>query len=279
VIQRVSANFVPVALNLYKVREATDEAGKFFKSVQKQRPAQYQGIYIVSPAGKVLSAQARQPAKPRTWTDDLLEVIDTALPKSGGPAARKVKRVDPLPDRGAGVSRDGSVSLAIYVRLMLKGFDRNSFGSAAIDTQTFTAKEWSALAPAKAEEKSEWNVPPAVGRKLCRLLSPSSDQATLARPEEVTDVRLKGKVVDVRQGIAYLRYTGHLQSERAYPFAPHKGKKVRAEVALLGVGAYDVKARRLLSFTLIGEGTFRNHAPYDYPVKYNTVAQWRLKRP
>ena len=41
---------MPVALNLYKVRQDKSEAGDFFRSVQKQKP-NYQGLWVVSPSG------------------------------------------------------------------------------------------------------------------------------------------------------------------------------------------------------------------------------------
>ena len=46
---------MPVALNLYKIREARGEGGDFFRSVYKQKP-QYQGLWVVSPDGKALAS-------------------------------------------------------------------------------------------------------------------------------------------------------------------------------------------------------------------------------
>jgi hypothetical protein len=45
---------VPVALNLYKVRQDRGEAGDFFRSVQRQKP-NYQGLWLVSPEGGTAS--------------------------------------------------------------------------------------------------------------------------------------------------------------------------------------------------------------------------------
>jgi hypothetical protein len=44
---------VPAAINLYSVRKATDGSREFFLSVQRQKD-QYQGVWIVTPEGKVL---------------------------------------------------------------------------------------------------------------------------------------------------------------------------------------------------------------------------------
>ena len=48
VVRLISSSFVPVALNLYKIRVEKGEAGDFFRSVQKQKD-QYQGLWVVSP--------------------------------------------------------------------------------------------------------------------------------------------------------------------------------------------------------------------------------------
>jgi hypothetical protein len=278
VIRRVSANFVPVALNLYEVRKASDAAGKFFKAVQKKRPAQYQGVYIVSYDGKVLSSQGRQPDPPKSWTKDLLEVIDAGLGEFGAPVPRKARPSDPLPHRGVGARADGGVTLAVYARVMLNGLERRGLGQPTIDSLALPGKDWSALAPRRAEAGASWEVPQAVARKLNRVLCPVSDQNSMPRPEEVTSVRLTGKVEAVRAGVAYLRYEGQIAGAHTFPFEPHKGKKTRGEAKLLGVGAYDVKAGRLLSLTLLADGAYRHHPPYDHEQKYGAVVEWRAKR-
>ncbi len=62
----VSENFVPTPINLYKVRKATDGARELFLSVQRQKD-QYQGIWIVSPDGKVLAGHQNFKDS-KTWT-------------------------------------------------------------------------------------------------------------------------------------------------------------------------------------------------------------------
>ncbi len=56
VIRFISQTCVPVALNLYEIRKAKGPGGDFFRNVQKQRPAQYQGLYLVAADGKVLAS-------------------------------------------------------------------------------------------------------------------------------------------------------------------------------------------------------------------------------
>ena len=70
VIQQVTTSFVPVAVNLYKVRLAKDAGGELFRSVQRQKD-QYQGIWIVSPAGKL--AGHHEFKSRETWTREVVE--------------------------------------------------------------------------------------------------------------------------------------------------------------------------------------------------------------
>src|SRR5207249_2210280 len=167
VIHRVTTNFVPVAVNLYKVRNAKDAGGELFRSVQRQKD-QYQGIWVVSPQGKVLAAHHNFKS-PKTWSQEVLETVDSALQSFGPVTARVVKPANPLPARGHGVQPDGSVNLALHARQMLGGGRQTAppgvaasrlwlwdgalrpDGPAVIDSLTLTAKDWAALMPPKTE--------------------------------------------------------------------------------------------------------------------------------
>src|SRR2546430_2588259 len=77
-------------------------AGTFFKAVQKQRPAQYQGLYLVSADGKVLAShQAFKDHK--TWTNELLADLTPGLKAFGDITPRKKQVVNALPNRGVGI--------------------------------------------------------------------------------------------------------------------------------------------------------------------------------
>jgi hypothetical protein len=119
VIQRVTTSFVPVAVNLYKVRQAKDAGGELFRSVQRQKD-QYLGIWIVSPVGKVLAGHHEFRSR-ETWTQEVLDTADTALKTFGAVPPRQVKSTDPLPFRGHGTQPDGTLCLAAYARQMLGG--------------------------------------------------------------------------------------------------------------------------------------------------------------
>jgi len=267
VIRRVCTGFVPVAVNLYTIRDARDAGGELFRSVQKQKD-QYQGIWIVSPDGRVLAGH-HTVQDHKTWTREVLATLDAALTAFGPVTPRAVERTDPLPHRGHGVRPDGSITLAIAVRYTFGGRPE---GDGVIDSLTLPEEEWVVLTPPRADVGTEWAVPGEVVRRLGRILSPSSDQSTMPRPEEVTAARLTARVQSVEGGVARLVYEGAIAAAHTY-----EGKVSHAEARLTGVGSsYDVPTGRLLSFLLVSEGTYRMAPPYDKDLRPTAAAvEWR----
>src|SRR5581483_1423324 len=107
-----------VALNLFKIRPDKGEAGDFFRSVQKQKP-NYQGLWIVSPEGKVLSAHQDMTSMADTrgkWTRSALADLESGLKAFGPVPPRRVEKVESLPHRGVGTQADGGVTLAVTDR-------------------------------------------------------------------------------------------------------------------------------------------------------------------
>src|SRR5262245_50466243 len=128
--------------------------------------------------------------------------------------------------------------------------------------------------PPAATAGTEWTLPEAVARQLCRGLSPSSDQSTMPRPGEVTAVRLTGRVVEVKEGMARLRYRGEIAARHVY-----EGKASHGQARVMGLGAYDVKARRMQSLLLLLEGTHRSPPPYDKAARETgAVLEWSPAR-
>ena len=264
---------MPVALNLYKIRVAKDAGGDFFRKVQRQRPAQYQGLYVVAADAKVLgSHQNFKSAK--TWPQEVLADLGKGLKAFGRVTPRRVKAQEPLPFPGAGVQKDGRVSLALYARGHYPGASRKELGTPTLDSVTLSAKEWATLAPAWSAAGAAWNLPRAVAQKLGRALSPSPELLTAPLPAEVTTARVGCKVHKVENGITYLTYEGQLEapSHKSY-----EGKRSSSKASLTGTAAYDAKTKELLSLTLVFDGVHRNVLPYDQGLKFGAVVEWRRK--
>lgn len=276
---------MPVALNLYKVREAKGEAGDFFRTVQKQRP-QYQGLWIVAPDGKVLGGHQdmKDIADRNKWSKKVLADVEAGLKAFGDVKPRQVERVESFPHRGVGVRPDGTATLAVTDRLVLvkdlnKDPPRDALGATILDSINLTAEELTSLAPADAKEGARWDVPEATARKFFPLLSVAD--TTFRSPKEVTSVRLAGRVEKAENGIAHVTYEGNIAGVHHGTKDEGKaGNKCSSEAKLLGgVGTYDVKAGKLLALTLVYDGQWRNYAPYDDPpARFGAVVEWRRGR-
>ena len=288
IIGRVTTDFVPVAVNLYKVRDAKDAGGELFRSVQRQKD-QYQGIWIISPQGKVLAGH-HEVKSHETWVQEVMETVNAALKVFGPVSPRQVKFADPLPFRGRGVQPGGSVCLAIYGRQMLGGGRQNvpvgvaasrfwlwdgalrPDGPPVIDSLTLAAKEWAALAPPRTEVGATWSVPEAVAREFCRLLIPSSDQSSMPRPKDAKLARLTGTVESVEDGLARIRLAGaweavHLQEGDAK-------RPLRGAATAEGIAVFDLKQHAIQSVLLVFSGSYGR--PGDEAVcAAGAVVEWR----
>ena len=282
---------MPAAVNLYKVRSATDGSRELFLSIQRQKD-QYQGIWIVSPEGKVLSG--RHDYKDfNQGSIELLETMDEGLREFGPVEPRRPKPANLLPFRGKGVQADGSVSLALYGRQMLGG-GRNAIpadvepaqawlwdgvlrpdGPIMLDSLDLQANEWAAFAPGKLEAGATWRLPEAVARKLTRLLSTSSDQSCMPKPEDAGVAELEAWVESVEGGIAILRFTGRWQM--MHLVEGDVKRPTYGTATAEGSAVYDVEGKSMRSLLLVFSGTIRSDRP-DAPInRTGAVAEWRSK--
>ena len=114
-IRLIAKNVVPVSVNLYEIRKAKGRGGDFFRGVQKQRPAQYQGLYLVTAEGKVLASHQNFKSH-KTWTKELIADLEPGLKAFGAVEEREIEPTDPLPERGVGVRKGGGACLAVFLR-------------------------------------------------------------------------------------------------------------------------------------------------------------------
>ena len=302
-IRRVSATFVPVAVNLYKVREADDAGGELFRSVQRQKD-QYQGVWIVSPEGKVLAAihdyQAVRDQEKlkldtgevrRRMAEELLAVVNRALDEFGPVTARAVRADDPLPSRGRGVQADGSVTLAVYVRQMLGGGRESAppsvpesrlwlwegplraDGPPVIDSFTLDAKSWSAFTPPKSEPGTTWEVPDTIAREFCRVLVPSSDQSAMPLPDDAKRARLTASVESIDDGVARIRLTGDW--EAVHLIEGDSNRPIAGTAVADSIATYDVRQKSMQSLLLIFRGTHGRPNDNNGQNPTGAVVEWR----
>lgn len=271
IIKTISENLVPVAVNLFDLREAKTTAGEMYRSIHKQQPL-YQGFWIVSPEGKVLAAHMEFKSE-ETWVQEVADTLKKGIQSFGKITRRQAKPVAPFPFRGRGVRDDGSVTLAIYIREAHGG---QFHDPGVLDQLTLTGKEFATLAPPSNREGTSWLISNLVAKKLCRCLSPSSDLVNMPLPKEVTDVRLAAKVIEVNGDTVIVSYEGKISATHEHPF--EKGKASRGQANIVGFGRYDARTRTMSSVVFVLEGTFRNFQPYDRDI--HTVfsgLEWQAK--
>ena len=290
-IRRVATSFVPVAVNLYKTRQAKDPGGELFRSVQRQKD-QYQGIWVISPAGKVLAGH-HEIKSHETWTQEVLETADAALKTFGPVSPRQVNATNPLPSRGHGVQPDGSVCLAIHARQMLGGGRQavpagvpdsrlwlwdgtlRRDGPTVIDSLTLDAEQWSAVSPPKTEPGTTWSVPDSVARQFCRVLVPSSDQSAMPRPADAKLARLTATVESVEGERVRIRLTGAWDA--VHLIEGDATRPIRGTATADGFAVYDLSRKSLQSLLLVFSGTYGR--PNDDSVcATGAVAEWQRER-
>jgi hypothetical protein len=268
VIDKISHNFVPIAVNLYTIRDAKDAAGELFRGARNQKN-QYQGFWIVTPDGKLLSSH--QDHSEKRWTEEVLATIATALDKAGTITRREPEPKDVLPLWGKGMQKDGSVTLAISTRYIHGG---KGIGNGALDAVTFTAKEWKKFAPPEAVKGKKWDLPANECKEFCRCLSTVSDKGSMPIPAEVTEADFTGTVTRVKDGIATISYSGRIAALHTHPFNKRYVNTVKATVR--GLGSYDVEKKEMVSLLWVLEGATRNISPPETTANpLGAVIEWK----
>jgi hypothetical protein len=113
------------------------------------------------------------------------------------------------------------------------------------------------------------------------MLAPTSDSGALPVPEDVKSVTFSGRVLLVRDGVAYVRYEGEIAAEHPYNFEPYvgQGKVTRGWATFVAMGACDAQTGALLSFTLVADCNFRHVNPGADVLPYAVAVEWRRQRP
>jgi hypothetical protein len=280
VIRLISENVVPVAVNLYTIREDKGPAGDFFRKLNSQF-VQYQGLYLAAPDGKLL-------VKKQMWTlENVLGGLKEGL-RAFGPVKPRQSHSEYLARRGCGVDKDGGVILSVSTKLLfvphvpedLADLNPSAIPMTGHDRILLSAAELNTLVPDGIREGTRWTVPEATARQFFPVLD--NWDKRFRKPGEVTAVHLAGRVRSIRHGIAYLNFQGDIAGTHVWPREAGPklaGKSLRSELRLLtGVGAYDVEGGKLLSLTLVFDGragdsvTLRTPGPDG---RYGAVAEWR----
>jgi hypothetical protein len=266
IADRIARTMVPISLNYERVLDSSSKESKFLAPLLRQRD-QEQGVWIFYPDGRPLAGfEGFGDMAGRTR-----KMVEDALVAFGDVAPRTVRPQETHPQRGMGMTQDGSVCLAVYVRRW--GNTLYSHGSSpVISSVRLTEDEFRALAPRELISGSEWSLPSEVAKRFCRLTSPLCYQHA-PQPDWVTNVRIDAKLKSTDPNVGWIGYTGRLASVHAVG-----GKAISEQsVALTGEGQYDVKSKRMRSLVFVGTGKLVWSEAPDKPATFHALAEWELE--
>ena len=164
----------------------------------------------------------------------------------------------------------------IVVKDLDRDLPRDANGPTVLDRVALTKAEWAAPAPPGKDPGGSWAVADPVARRFFPVLSLSD--TTFRSPEEVTAVRLSGTVKAVRDGVAHLAFEGRIAGvHHGTENEARKGQQCSSEARILGgLGTFDLRSGKMLSLTLVWDGSFRNSPPYhEPPSRFGAVVEWR----
>ena len=144
-----------------------------------------------------------------------------------------------------------------------------------IDTVSLSADQWRAFAPTNVEPGASWSVPEDVARQFSRLLTASSDQSLMPRPEDATLAELKCTVESVSDGEARILLSG--QWEMVHAIEQDKSRRLIGAATAQGIAVFNEKTRSLVSFLLVFDGTIRRGRADASPNRTGTVAEWSAR--
>jgi hypothetical protein len=236
--------------------------------VGKQKD-QYQGVWIVSPADKVLGGGDFE----YRGAPKVIATLDAALKAFGPVKPRNAKRQEPFPFRGVGVHPDGKVDLALYRCYLHLG---KPDGPHLRDTLPLEKAEWSAFVPPRLVAGTEWKIPADVAKKLVRPFCLNTLGGGMPGPEDAKLAQLSAKVEAVKDGQARIRLTGTFEAVKLFK---EQNLSFRSTATATGFAEYDLKEKALSSFLVVFQGAYQQGAHPETRIArpFGAVAEWHRK--
>lgn len=269
-VELISQNFVPVALNTDRLPKDAD--GQFFRELMKRWP---QGLWVVTPDGKTLSFDYHKPdsklnykQNQEKWLTGTQTMLAEGVKAAGELKPRNVRAVNPFPDRGLGLTKDGGARLAATVIGLRNG---KQDGSPAVDSAILTKEEWAAFAPPGG--KTEWTLPEAAMKKFAVALAPVTDSIYVPMAKDVTRAEVSAKVFREENGVAVIRLTGKWESKHnrdgnaKFPIA--------ASATGDGIAMYDTAKKEMAAVLFVLKGTYTNGAATTLTA---AVVEWQVEK-
>ena len=248
---------MPVALNADRLPDTAE--GKFFRTLLKQWP---QGIWVVSPDGKVLGFHYHKPKSGESyaegqarWVRETGTVIAEALRDFGPVPMRDAKvKPDPFANRGKGTNPESGVRLAVSVLHLRNGKQE---GPPVLDSIFLKGEQWGEFRPkGKVKLDQEWTISEDAANRFAPAFSPLTDSIFSPKAEDVIQAKVTAKVERVADGVAVIRFAGSWETAHNRD----KDPKIPIHTAATGegIGTLDVRTGRLTNLVWLLSGTFQN---------------------
>jgi hypothetical protein len=270
-VKLVAENLVPVALNTDRLPDTA--AGKFFRALMQQWP---QGLWVVSPDGKVLGFHYHKPKPPETyaqgqtrWIRETAAMIADAIRAAGPLPKRDGKNaINPFANRGKGPNPEGGIRLAVSV-IALRGGRQE--GPPVVDSIFLPGDDWVEFRPkGTVKVGQEWTISADAASRFAPALSPLTDSIFSPKPEDVTVGKITARVERVTESVAVIRFAGTWAS--AHDRDRNPKFPIRCTAVGDGVGVLDVRTGKLTNMIWLLSGTFQNVTAK--PQQTASVIEW-----
>ena len=268
----IAKNFVPVALNTDRLPKGED--GDYFRELMKRWP---QGLWVVTPDGKTLAFHYHKPdpqknyaQNQKAWIDDTAAMLEEGVKTAGELKPRNARAVNPFPDRGLGLTKEGGARLAVTVIGLNRAGKQE--GSPAVDSATLSKAEWAGFAA--GEEGKDWTLPEAVAKKFAVALAPVTDSIFVPQARDATMAEVTGRVERTDESFVVVRFTGKWESQHSRDGNPKF--PITATSAGTGIAVYDRKTHAVQSLIFVLDGSYKNGTA---ATKTAAVVEWQAEKP
>jgi hypothetical protein len=263
----VQSHFVPVAVNQLKLRERKDAEGDLFRSIRQQDNT-YQGIWFVTPDGKVLEqAQSRYTEPYLTAAQSALETWQTLNRAASKPLpSRATDSFDGLP-----AVAEGNLRLSVFVRRLNSPED----GLPAYDHVDLTADEWRSFIPAQATAGARGEVAQTALRKMALTFWPDALSDPI-RPKEIKAVEMTATLDKLSEDEWHVRLTGKVSIEGNSIWGSRPRRTYYA--TLRGVARYRPSERTLTALRIVADGSWHVEESFgkiSAPGRLGVVIEWQ----
>ena len=259
--------FVPVALNADRLPKT--DAGNLFKNLKRRWP---QGLWVVTPTGETIAFHYHKNVpgvsyskNQQLWVDGTIAMLKEAIAKLKLQPDRKVRGLNPFPNRGLGFGADQLIRLAVNVIGLRRG---KQDGPPVVDSIVLSKADWEALIPSNGTIA----LPEDVATKFASALSPLTDSILAPIASDVAQAQVTGQVVRSVGTLQIIHYKARFRSKH-YRDGDHNYPIV-AESSGEGVGVYDATSQQFQSMMWVLKGKFimgQRGAPIDTA----SIIEWK----